>query len=474
MSEKRYPLVVIGAGGGGLTAACRAAEMGVSPVLVLEKRPYHGGNSGMAGGWIFGVESDILKASGSTKTCEQVFNEAMNYHHYERIDMELLWKLIRRSAFTMEWMTGLGAQYRADGPDCHMPAKLDRDFGYFRTYIDKMLDRLLSLGGELRTNAAVTRIVTEEGAVQAVEYTDGDGAPVTVPCDAVVLSTGGFCGNDELLQKYFPEQYEPGTYLTDAIPMDGDGIGLARDAGARLNDYCTLLKEPNYSFMRRNSVPNRIGGITFSVWVNRDGRRYCAEDGPPGNGITNILVQQPGKVGYALFDSRMIDDIVTGRRDFPMAAMIDRATVRDCLQSESRQWVCISEDWDGIAAWIGAKPETLRATVEEYNAACAAGEDDRFGKRAENLLPLAEGPFYAVKFCPLLIDTFGPVVTDSSMRVLGTDGAPIRGMYAAGVITAGWQGRDYYLRGAALGLTLTSGLLAGETCARDRKQSGKA
>ena len=66
MSEKRYPLVVIGAGGGGLTAACRAAEMGVSPVLVLEKRPYHGGNSGMAGGWIFGVESDILKAAGST------------------------------------------------------------------------------------------------------------------------------------------------------------------------------------------------------------------------------------------------------------------------------------------------------------------------------------------------------------------------------------------------------------------------
>lgn len=474
MSEKSYPLVVIGAGGGGLASACRAAEKGVRPVLVLEKRPYHGGNSGMAGGWIFGAESDILKAAGSRKTCEQVFDEAMNYHHYERIDMEVLWRLIRRSASTMEWLTGLGAEYKADGPDCHMPAKLDRDFGYFRTYIDKMLDRLESLGGELRTNAAVTRIVTEDGAVRAVEYTDAEGHTVTVPCEAAVLSTGGFCGNDELLMKYFPEQYEPGKYLTDAIPMDGDGIALARDAGARLNDYCALLKEPNYSFMRRNSVPNRISCIDFCVWVNRDGRRYCAEDAPPGNGIANILLQQPGKVGYALFDSRMIDDIVTGRRDFPMAAMIDRTAVRDYLRSESRQWVRISDDWDEIAAWMGAEPGTLRATVEEYNAACAAGEDERFGKRAENLLPLREGPFYAVRFCPLIIDTFGPVVTDSRMRVLGTDGAPIRGMYAAGVITAGWQGRDYYLRGAALGLSLTTGLLAGETCARDREKHEEA
>ena len=464
----RYSLVVIGAGGAGLTAACRAAEEGVSPILVLEKRPYHGGNSGMAGGWIFGVESDILKKAGSTKTCEDVFNEAMQYHHYERINMELLWNLIRRSAFTMEWMESIGAEYKADGPDCHMPARLDRDFGYFRTYIDRMKEHLESFGGEVRTDACVTHIDADGGCVRAVEYTDGKtGETVRVEADAVVIASGGFCGNDELLCRYFPEQYEPGTYLTDAIPMDGDGIALAEGAGAKLNDYCTLLKEPNYSFMRRNSVPNRIGGIHFALWVNRDGRRYCTEDCPAGNGMTNLLVQQPGKVGYALFDSRMIDDIVTGRRSFPMAAMIDTSMVRDYLQSESRRWVCISEDWDEIARWMGAEPETLRHTLEEYNAACERGVDDRFGKHAENLLPLREGPFYAVRFCPLIIDTFGPIVTDREMRVLDADDKPIGGLYAAGVISAGWQGRDYYLRGAALGMSLGTGLLAGETASRD-------
>lgn len=466
MSE--YALIVIGAGGSGLAAACRAAEQGVAPILVLEKRPYHGGNSGMAGGWIFGVESDILKKAGYTKSCEDVFNETLQYHHYERVNVELLWNLIRRSAFTMEWMESIGAEYKADGPDCHMPAKLDRDFGYFRTYIDRMKEHLESFGGKVRPNACVTRIVTEDGHVTAVEYTDEKtGASVSATTDAVVIATGGFCGNDELLCRYFPEQYEQGTYLTDAIPMAGDGIALAESAGAKLNDFCTLLKEPNYSFMRRNSVPNRIGGIHFSLWVNRDGRRYCAEDGPPGNGLTNLLVQQPGKVGYALFDSCMIDDIVTGRRSFPMAAMIDTSMVRDYLQSESRSWVCISEDLDEIAAWMGAQPDTLRATVEEYNAACDRGVDERFGKRAENLLPLREGPYYAVKFCPLIIDTFGPIVTDRQMRVLDAQDKPIGGLYAAGVISAGWQGRDYYLRGAALGMSLGTGLLAGETVSRD-------
>lgn len=466
MSE--YALIVIGAGGSGLAAACRAAEQGVKPILVLEKRPYHGGNSGMAGGWIFGVESDVLKKAGYTKSCEEVFNEALQYHHYERVNVELLWNLVRRSAFTVQWLESIGAEYKADGPDCHMPAKLDRDFGYFRTYIDRMKEHLESFGGTVRPNAAVTRIVTENGRVTAVEYTDEKtGASVSASTEAVVIATGGFCGNDELLCRYFPEQYEPGTYLTDAIPMAGDGIALAEGAGAKLNDFCTLLKEPNYSFTRRNSVPNRIGGIHFSLWVNRDGRRYCAEDGPPGNGLTNLLVQQPGKVGYALFDSRMIDDIVTGRRSFPMAALIDTSTVRDYLQSESRKWVCVSEDLDEIAVWMGARPDALRATVEEYNAACDRGVDERFGKRAENLLPLREGPYYAVKFCPLIIDTFGPIVTDRQMRVLDARDKPIGGLYAAGVISAGWQGRDYYLRGAALGMSLGSGLLAGETVSQD-------
>ncbi|MGM9615152.1 MAG: FAD-dependent oxidoreductase [Oscillospiraceae bacterium] len=472
MMEKTYDLVVIGGGGAGLAAACRAAELG-SSVLVLEKRPYYGGNTGMAGGWIFGVESRIQKENGSRKSSRDVFNMGVDYHHYERLNLELYWNIIKRSGATMDWLEGLGAEYRADGDMCHMPTKIDSDFGYFRNYVELMAEHMRELNGEIRTNAAVDRIVTENGAVSAVEYTDAaTGEKTTVKTGAVVISTGGFMGNDELLCKYFPDTYEPGTYLTDAIPLEGDGIGLAEGAGAKLNDYCCMCKEPNYSFMRRNKVPNRISGLHFCVWVNREGKRYCAEDVAGRNGMTNILVAQPGKVGYALFDNTMLEELAAGRRQFPMAAMLDTSKIPDYLRSESRKWVCISEDWDEIAAWMGAKPEVLRRTVEEYNRFCENGEDEAFGKSADELVPLKDGPFYAVKFCPLIIDTFGPVVTDREMRVIGRDDKPVAGLYAAGVIVAGLQGRDYYISGANLGFALGTGLLAGETAVKDGKQVG--
>lgn len=467
MTGKGFDLVVIGAGGSGFAAACRAAERGLS-VLMLEKRPYYGGNTGMAGGWIFGVESRIQKENGSQKSSRDVFQMGVDYHHYERLNLELYWNVIRRSGATMDWLEGLGAEYRADGDMCHMPKYINSDFGYFRNYVELMAEHLRSLGGEIRVQAAVERLIKEDGVLSAVEYRDSvSGERVCIKTRGVVIATGGFMGNEELLCKYFPDTYEPGTYLTDAIPLEGDGLALAEGAGAKLNDYCCMCKEPNYSFMRRNKVPNRISGLHFCVWVNREGRRYCAEDMPGRNGMANVLVAQPGKVGYALFDRAMLEDLVAGRRSFPMAAMLDCSKILDYLHSESWQWVCVSEDWDEIAAWMGAEPSVLRQTIEEYNGYCAKGVDEAFGKAAEELLPLVTGPFYGVKFCPLLIDTLGPVVTDRELRVLDKNDKPIHGLYAAGVIVAGLHGRDYYISGANLGFALGTGLMAGEAAAND-------
>ncbi len=468
MNEESFDLVVIGGGGAGFAAAGRAAELGAS-VLVLEKRPYYGGNTGMAGGWVFGVESRIQKENGSRKSSRDVFQMGVDYHHYERLNLELYWNVIKRSGRTMDWLEGLGAEYRADGDMCHMPKYINSDFGYFRNYVELMADHIRAQGGEIRVNAAVKRLIKESGAVCAVEYADTvTGETVCVKTKGVVIATGGFMGNDELLCKYFPDTYEPDTYLTDAIPLEGDGLALAEDAGAKLNDYCCMCKEPNYSFMRRNKVPNRISGLHFCVWVNREGRRYCAEDVPGRNGLANVLVAQPGKVGYALFDDAMLEDLEAGRRSFPMAALLDTSHIRDYLRSESRQWVRISDNWDDIALWMGAEPAALRETVEEYNDFCAKGVDEAFGKAKEELMPLQKRPFYAVKFCPLIIDTLGPVVTDRALRVLDNNNEPIPGLYAAGVIVAGLHGRDYYISGANLGFALGTGLMAAETAVKDQ------
>ncbi len=468
MADKRITadLAVIGAGGSGLAAALRASESGVANIVVLEKRPYFGGNSGMAGGWVFAAASHLQKEAGNQSTAADCFDEAAIYHHYERLNLDLYWNLIQRSTFTIDWLEALGAEYTVDGPWTHRPAKLDVDFGYFRRYIDRMAQALRQRGGQIIVNAAVTQVLAEDGQVTGLIYQDTtSGELVQVDAPNVILATGGFIGNDELLCQYFPDQYRPGAYLTDAIPLQGDGIALAREAGAKLQEYCTLLKEPNYSFTKRNHAPNRVGGCPTAMWVNQKGRRYMREDAAGRNEKANPLIAQPGMVGYAIFDQACLDALCRG--DLPFFIAFDPSSIQDYLDHESRKWVCKADRIEEISAWIGAEPDVLRQTLEEYNIFCDLGQDQRFGKAPEYLCALRTPPYYAVKFCPLMIDTFGPVMTDRELRVLGKDDIPIRGFYAAGVIVSGWEGREYYLSGSALGLSLACGLLAGETVAKD-------
>ena len=468
MTDKRITadLAVIGGGGAGLASALRASESGVENIVVLEKRPYFGGNSGMAGGWVFAAASHLQKEAGNQATAADCFDEAVIYHHYERLNLELYWNLIQRSAFTIDWLETLGAEYTVDGPWTHRPAKLDVDFGYFRRYIDRMAQALRKRGEQIIVNAAVTQIKAEDGQVTGLIYQDAtSGELVQVDTPNVILASGGFIGNDELLCQYFPNQYYPGAYLTDAIPLQGDGIALAREAGAKLQDYCTLLREPNYSFTKRNHAPNRVGGCPTAMWVNQMGRRYMREDAAGRNEKANPLIAQPGMVGYAIFDQAGLDALCHG--ELPFFIAFDPSSIQDYLEHESRKWVCRSDSIEEIAAWIGAKPDMLRQTLDEYNDFCDQGEDLRFGKSPEYLSALPTSPYYAVKFCPLMIDTFGPVMTDRELRVLGKDDIPIHGFYAAGVIVSGWEGREYYLSGSALGLSLACGLLAGETVAKD-------
>lgn len=464
-------LAVVGAGGAGLTAALRASQLGVTNIVVLEKRPYFGGNSGMAGGWVFGAASHLQKEAGNQATAADCFDEAAVYHHYERLNLELYWNLIQRSAFTIDWLESIGAEYTTDGPWTHRPAKLDVDFGYFRRYIDRMADLFRQNGGQIIVNADVTEILTDGGRVCGVLYRDtASGETVQVDTGRVILSTGGFIGNDELLCKYFPGQYRPGAYLTDAMPLQGDGISLAEKAGAELADYCSLLKEPNYSFTKRNHAPNRIGGCEAALWVNKEGRRYMREDAAGRNEKANPLIAQPDMVGYAIFDDNILNQLCSGL--LPFFVTFDPAEIRGYLDHESRKWVCRTDDLSELAAWIGADPDVLRATVDEYNGFCDSGADVKFGKNPRHLIPLRQAPYYAVKFCPLMIDTFGPVKTDRQLRVMGAGQKPVGGFYAAGVIVSGWEGREYYLSGSALGLSLACGLLAAETVADDLKNSG--
>jgi len=126
--------------------------------------------------------------------------------------------------------------------------------------------------------------------------------------------------------------------------------------------------------------------------------------------------------------------------------------------------VKISNSWDEIAEWIGAAPEVLKDTIAHYNAFCNQGYDENFAKERRYLLPLHSAPYYAIRGLSVLLDTIGGIKINERMEVLDNQNDPIPGLYAAGVITSGWESEIYCsaLSASAFGFAINSGRIAGE------------
>jgi fumarate reductase flavoprotein subunit len=329
-----------------------------------------------------------------------------------------------------------------------------------------MAERFTEAGGTILKNTGAES-VKRDGDGWRITAKDKEGE-LEILAKALIITTGGFGGNRELMYKYFPDQYDD-NYYTDAILHTGDGLKLAEDAGVALTDYCTIIKENAYSTTSYKDAPNRAAHEPRSLWVNGYGERFCDETNAMDNLSTNALVRQPGKVGYAMFDSDIMEYTST-HRPAMMPEGLELPNVRLQFEEEVRrngnEWAIISDSLDEIAHWIGADRDVFEETVEKYNSDCEAGRDSLFAKEPQYLMPLKKAPYYAIKFRPILIDTVGPIVVDEKMQALGDDHRPVPGVYAAGVITSGWQGVDYTLHGSALCYSLTSGRMAGASAAK--------
>lgn len=477
-------LVVIGAGGAGLPAAVAALEAGLSQVIVLEKRPIVGGNAAMSGGFLFAVDSAPQRTAGVDNSPDEVFRDTMAYYHYDGVDPGLVRLWVDQADESVAWLEKLGVGYRA------MPGKAlgVEPSGWanhpssFRRVMDMLKGRVIELGGKVITRAAVTDLVgSAETGVSAVLVDTPDGA-ITIETKRVLLATGGFTGNVGLLTEHFEGVYDESIYWTDSKRLEGDGLALAASIGGDVGGPTALIKENCYSFRTKKNMPNRASTEPSSLWVNRRGERFLDESLGFVNATSNALVAQPGMVGFALFDDHLIQHM-TERPD-PFAAELRpgeedpntwtaegyRRTLRDELADVSNvEWCTAAESWDEIAAWIGASPEVLAATVERYNDFCDKGHDDTWAKDPSVLIPLRKPPFYALRFRPLMVDTAGPVVVDAELRVLDAERRPIPGLYAAGSVASGWIGADEHHFGTPLSWAISSGRVAGEAAATANK-----
>ena len=492
--ELSTDVVVIGAGGAGMSAALEAKNAGAE-VIVLEKMPSIGGNTLVAGSamnasqptlqatqtmpadriatvegllalepknedmarWQLQVKDEIeaYKATGSTYLFDSpAFHKLQTYVGGDYVaKTELIEILCDQATNGVYWLKQLGnvwkpeivSVYGSTWTRGHNPTM---DWGTAGAgFVLPQEKAFKEKGGDLRIGYRAEHIIMENGRAVGVTGTTTDGAPFTVKANkGVILATGGFSANEELREKY-NEQWPTlmGLKTTNPPCSTGDGIIMAEEIGVNLVGMGWIQLIP-YS---TNSLSATIDGALF---LDKDGRRFVAEDERRDVVAEKTIAHNEGWF-YSFYDRKTIIDELNGITIYG----------KDIVKlAEEDDTVYYAETMEELAAQMGMDYAVLKETVDTYNAAVDAGVD-AIGR--QNLpMKINEGPFCVTTSEIMVHHTMGGVEINTDCEVLDTDGNVIPGLFAAGEVTGGIHGSNR-LGGNAITDVVVFGRIAGKNAA---------
>jgi fumarate reductase flavoprotein subunit len=472
-------IVVIGGGGSGLAAAVAAAEAGVKSIIVLEARQEIGGNAVFPEG-IFAAESRAQKRLAIDARKDEMFKLAMSFAHW-KTNPRLVRALVNKSGDTIRWLESKGVEFA--GIIHHYPNQVPLVYHIIKppgrtgsAVVEALSKNCKDLGVQVLCGAEAKKLITDKkGNVIGVSARRGN-KEVNISTKSVILATGGFAGNPELLKKYIPS-YNEEEIRNIGLPHKGDGLRMATEIGAATEGMVTLEMfgpAPAGPLWPLSIYP--IISRPNTIWVNKNGERFADETVTfVFSEAANAIFRQPHKTSYTVFDEKIkqsiIEEGLTPHDEISLgdAAKSWPAGLDDDLQSQAdKGLVKISHSWSDIAQFIGATRDVLQHTIDEYNYFCDHGHDEIFAKDREYLMPLRTPPYYAIKCGLGVVTTHGGIKINHRMEVLNPQDVPIRGLYAAGVETGGTDADTYnvLLSGHSFGFTINSGRIAGENAAR--------
>jgi fumarate reductase flavoprotein subunit len=454
-------IVVIGGGGTGLAAAVAAAEKGTK-VILLEKRGL-GGNSAMANSFA-AADSHIQKMLNISAPKDDVYRYAVEYSHYS-INQRLFRAFINKSGDTVKWLEDKGLHIARIGDEgvfrtAHHPEKGGAEV------VKILQEQCEKLGVQIFTQTPAKQLVLDKNGKIAGVLAQSKGREYRINCKSIIISTGGYAGNKELLRKYYPGYNE--NMHNDGVPNMGDGLLMAMEIGVDTEGLGKLLIHPHiYPGVWALSMLARRPN---TIWVNKNGERFADETVgliAPEDG--NAVARQPDKVIYVLFDDKWKSNMISEWRPPPSGFMSDvtLSNLDSVLQTEmNKGGVMISRSWREIGNWIGASPEVLENTVQEYNYYCDHGYDDVFLKNRKYLQDMRTPPYYGIRCYLSFLTTIGGIKINHKMEVLKGD-KPFPGLFAGGDSVGGWQSDTYCMNfpSSAFGFALNSGRIAGENAA---------
>lgn len=466
-------VVVIGGGGAGLTAAVAAAERGAK-VIVLEKRHAVGGNSAMAEGFL-AAESPAQKRMNIDARKDAVFRIAMDYSHW-RLNARIVRAFINKSGDTVKWLEDKGMYF--DWIPSYFPGQRIRTWHCLKKrgmeIIEVLIRECERLGVEILRETGAKNLLRDSQKGLSGVVADHKEREIRIKAGCLIIATGGYGGNEELLKKYNP--YYNDNVVLRGIPNKGDGLLMAMEIGAA-TEGLGLLHFSGHTphgaaddLLVASDEPN-------TIWINSRGERFT-DEATSFNRFesVNAVLRQPGRFCYTLFDQRIKQNIIDKGIIKGVGCVVLPGTklpgLNQSLEAAVRKGNArMSESLDDISGWMGIEPAVLRKTVNEYNSYCDRGHDEDFAKDRYYLEALRTPPYCALRCYPRFLGTIGGIKINHHMEVLDHEDNPIPGLYAAGVDTGGWEHDTYnaVLSGTTFGFALNSGRIAGENAAEHIK-----
>ena len=492
--EVTVDIAIVGAGASGTTAACAAIDGGAQ-VLMVEATGDVGGISKMFAGGPFAVESELMQQAGgeyAAITHEEVIQTLIDYAHFINYG-PLVKAIVEKSGDTISWLEKWGLSFHVN-PDTPQVAHRDDNlkgmmYHWYDTFtydhsdpekleaMDLLHASLKEAGLDLRFKTVCTELLQDaDGVVNGIVATKEDGSQLIVHAKAVILATGGYGGNQELMQEF---------YNTPNISMwgvDGSGVQMAWDAGAAKWDVASSLFHGNGMAVPSSVSNTGFGRITASplFWVDQSGNRFCNEEAVWDTAYaTNVAYGVGGKF-YIVVDTATLNtysedvnppiqmDTAVGGPNMDPADFVEQAEI-----GVSEGAIIKGETIEELAQALGMEPERLAKNVAEYNEAVATGEDV-YGKSKESLVfSVEEGPFYAIPMTMGNLGTLGGVRVNERLQACDVNLKPVPGLYVVGNCAAGFYGNTTCYppyEGLATGFALNSGRIGGESAAEDIKK----
>ena len=468
VSKINVDIAIIGGGGAGLPAALTAYEKG-RKALVLEKRGVVGGNALLAEGF-FAAESPAQKRLLIDAKKDHLFKIALDYAHY-KVDPRILRAFINRSGDTVRWIEEKGIRFNHIAPFYPNQAPLVWHIveGHGAALIKILENECEEKGIPILHKTRARKILLDDkGRVKGLRA-EGEGGDIEIEAKGVIIATGGYASNKELLKRYCPEYVE--MFEESGVPgMDGDGLIMAMELGADTVGLGNLHMVGPAPFPHNWTI-EAVAGEPYCIWVNKKGERFIDET------ITfnvfeaiNAILRQKGRTCFAIIDNQMKEHIAAhgvirgcGELFVPRGKKMEGLD-KEFSKNIEKGGALKSESLEEISEWIGAPKDALRKTVDEYNVSCDRRYDEIFVKDPQYLQALRTPPFYAIKFSGALLGTMGGIKINYKMEVLNKEDDPIPGLYAVGADTGGWESDTYcaVLAGSAFGFAMNSGRIAAE------------